>query len=188
MNRILAVLLVAWALVAVTVAQRSGASIWGTVQDAAGDPVDGALVSIRAVDQTFTTSVFTDESGEYVTPPLPARRYRMWAQAVGFGTARAELLLDGPASRSFALKMLEDFTPQLTGTEWYDALPDATADDRRMKTHRSHGLLRLPQPRGGAAESVRRAGMAHRRPDHGGDPSQRLGGQGRGSIRGAAGL
>ena len=42
MNRILAVLLVAWALVAVTVAQRSGASIWGTVQDAAGDPVDGA--------------------------------------------------------------------------------------------------------------------------------------------------
>ena len=152
MNRILVVLLVVWAWVAVTAvanaggpssAQQSGeqpaapggavASIWGTVRDAAGKPVDGALVSIRAVDQTFTTSVFTDESGEYVSPPLPGRRYRMWAQAVGFGTARAELRLDGPASQPFTLKTIEDFTPQLTGTEWYDALPDATAADRRMK-------------------------------------------------------
>ena len=145
MNRILAVLLVAWALVAVTAAANSGgpssaqqpggpgASIWGTVKDAGGEPVDGALVSIRAVDQTFTTSVFTDENGEYVSPLLPARRYRMWAQAVGFSTAHTELLLDGPASHSFALATIEDFTPQLTGTEWLDALPVATVDDRRMK-------------------------------------------------------
>ena len=95
--------------------------------------MDGAVVSIRAVDQTFTTSVFTDEHGEYVTPPVTPRRYRVWAQAVGFATERAELLVSGASSQSFTLKPLEDFTPQLTGTEWFDALPDATNTDRRMK-------------------------------------------------------
>ena len=110
------------------------ASMWGTVRDAAGNPVDGALVSIRGVDQTFTTSVFTDESGEYVSPPLTARRYRMWAQATGFATSRSDLALNGgPASQSFRLTTIEDIAPQLTGSEWLDILPTATAEDRRMK-------------------------------------------------------
>ena len=109
-------------------------SIWGTVQDAAGTPVEGAVVSIRGVDQTFTTSVFTDERGEYVSPPVTARRYRMWAQATGFATARSELaLMGGPASESFTVTPIEDIAPQLTGSEWLDILPTATAEDRRMK-------------------------------------------------------
>ena len=110
------------------------ASVWGTVRDAAGKPVDGALVSIRGVDQTFATSVYTDDNGEYVTPPLSARRYRMWAQTTGFGTVRAELQLDGrPASQAFTLPALDDITPQLTGAEWLDSLPAATAENRRMR-------------------------------------------------------
>ena len=110
------------------------ASIWGTVRDAVGNPVDGALVSIRGVDQTFTSSVFTGASGEYVSPPLTARGYRMWAQATGFATSRSELVLNGrPASQSFRLTPLEDIAPQLTGSEWLDILPTATAEDRRMK-------------------------------------------------------
>src|SRR5260221_9066397 len=96
MNRMLPVLLCSWSVVAVGVAfsakpgaveptgrrgspQGSGqsqgqgpvtASVWGTVRDAAGKPVEGAVVSIRAADQTFSTSVFTDDNGEYVMPPL----------------------------------------------------------------------------------------------------------------------
>src|SRR5262249_52963412 len=33
---------------------------------------------------------------------------------------------------SFTLSTLADVTPQLTGSEWLDSLPSATADDRRM--------------------------------------------------------
>src|SRR5215470_12455811 len=86
-------------------------SVIGTVRDAAGKPVDGALVSIRHVNQTFTTSVYTDEKGEYVTPPLAAGKYRMWAQATGFSTSRAELSLDKPATQAFTLKTLDDIAP-----------------------------------------------------------------------------
>src|SRR5690349_1718466 len=66
--------LTAAAIAAATVAPAAQAakpqSVIGTVRDAAGKAVDGALVSIRNVNQTFTTSVYTDEKGEYVTPPL----------------------------------------------------------------------------------------------------------------------
>ena len=141
MNRIITLACVGWLAVAVGCAateslqvQDGPASVWGTVHDAAGNPVDGALVSIRGVDQTFTTSVFTDESGEYVSPPLTMRHYMMWAQATGFATSRSELVLDkGPVSQSFGLTTLEDIAPQLTGSEWLDILPTETAEDRRMK-------------------------------------------------------
>src|SRR6185369_16908470 len=88
--------------VAVVGQQQPPVSVWGTVRDSAGKPVDGAVVSIRAVDQTFSTTVFTDDSGDYVMPPLSARRYRMWAQATGFNTARSDVVLAGrPVSQSF---------------------------------------------------------------------------------------
>ena len=141
MNRIITLACVGWLAAAVGCAatespqvQDGPASVWGTVHDAAGNPIDGALVSIRGVDQTFTTSVFTDESGEYVSPPLTARRYKIWAQTTGFATARSELVLDeGTVSQSFELATLEDIAPQLTGSEWLDILPTETAEDRRMK-------------------------------------------------------
>jgi streptogramin lyase len=125
----------AMTIAAVMPAAQSAAtqSVWGTVRDGAGKPVDGALVSIRSVNQTFTTSVFTDEKGEYVTPPLASGRYRMWAEATGFGTERADLTLGKPSSQSFTLRALDDFGPQLTGTEWFDALPETAAEDKRAK-------------------------------------------------------
>src|SRR5437899_2182407 len=79
------------------------ASIWGGVKDAAGKPVDGALVSIKPANSTMTTHVFTDENGEYVTPPMPAQHYAMWAQAAGFATERTDVGLDGPATKAFTL-------------------------------------------------------------------------------------
>src|SRR5262249_5161853 len=157
MNRVLAVTVVAWSSVAMAavvsdrfavVSAKPGAqalrsdrptelpsataAVWGVVRDTAGSPVDGGVVSFRGIDQTITTSVFTDEHGEYVTPPLPAGRYRAWAQAVGFATERSELSLGRPTSESFTLRPIDDFSAQLTGAEWGEALPAATADDRPM--------------------------------------------------------
>src|SRR5437773_2207844 len=113
----------------------SPSTLMGTIRDVDGRPLNGVPVSARASDQTFTTSVYTDNKGEYVFPTLPRGDYKVWAQAAGFSTARADLTLDGakPAVQAFMLKPLANFDPQFTGVEWYDALPDDTADHRRLK-------------------------------------------------------
>ena len=44
--------------------------------------------------------MFTDATGDYYFPPLPAGKYRVWAQAVTFNTAKAEVdLARAPASK-----------------------------------------------------------------------------------------
>src|SRR5437588_251450 len=115
--------------------RSSLSSLMGTIRDADGKLLNGVPVSAQASDQTFTTSVYTDDKGEYVFPTLPGGDYKVWAQAVGFSTARVDLMLDGakPTVQPFMLKRLANFEPQFTGVEWYDALPDDTADHRRLK-------------------------------------------------------
>ena len=110
------------------------ARLSGTVT-AEGRPLDGVAVSVRAPDTTITTSVYTDERGEYVFPPLPAGRYEMWAQAVGYATRKTTVSLDAatPTQQPLSLAPIKDFSRQLTGVEWYDALPDDTPEHRRMK-------------------------------------------------------
>ena len=65
------------------VAPKGSSGLTGTARTAEGKPLEGVVVSAKAKDSTITTSVFTDEKGEYVFPPLPAAPYRVWAQAVG---------------------------------------------------------------------------------------------------------
>ena len=112
-----------------------GTALKGNIQSASGQSLEGVAVSAREDGKTYTTSVFTDEQGAYSFPALEKGRYRVWAQTVGFQTARAELNLDGaPALRhDFKLQTLADFSKQLTGTEWFASLPEDTAENRRMK-------------------------------------------------------
>ena len=107
----------------------------GTVKSAAGKPLEGVGVSARASDRTFTTTVYTDAQGKYYFPPLEAGHYKMWAQAVGFDAGKAELDLAAgkSAQQSFTLAALKDFSHQLSGAEWMASLPEATAQDRRLK-------------------------------------------------------
>ncbi len=107
----------------------------GLIRDSRGKPLNGVAVSVRSREQTFTTSVYTDDQGEYLFPQLAAGKYQLWAQAVTYTTERAELTLDGShtVSRNLTLQPLANFEAQLTGVEWYDALPDDTADHRRLK-------------------------------------------------------
>ena len=111
----------------------------GAVTAADGEPMPGVAVSARAEGSSVTTSVFTDEAGRYyfpaLEPPLAGGPYQVWAQAVGYERANANVVLD-PArrsSRDFTLAAAADFTHQLSGVEWLDALPAATREDRRLK-------------------------------------------------------
>ena len=115
----------------------TGRTLSGATRDARGMPLEGVAVSARAVDKTYTTTVFTDEEGNYFFPPLAGGRYRLWAQATGYVTALAEAAIDAaaPARSVFTLNPIEaeDALRQLRGPEWLAALPEETFEDRRMK-------------------------------------------------------
>ena len=111
-------------------------SVLGFVHSSDGKNVEGIGVSARKNGATFTTTVYTDESGKFWFPPMPAGQYKLWAQAVGFETYKTDVTIsDGSeATASLTLRPLADFHKQLSGTEWAESLPEDTPDDRRMKT------------------------------------------------------
>src|SRR3954453_4580681 len=106
----------------------------GTVVSAKGEKISGATVSAKA--GTITTRVFTDKAGNFQFSPLPEGSYRVWAQALGYQTARTALDLSG--DRKVDLKLArnsdaEQTFRQLPGNLALDSLPEASDDDKRMK-------------------------------------------------------
>ena len=97
--------------------------------------MEGVTVSAKRDGMTITTSVFTDDEGVYIFPPLKEGQYQVWAQAVGFETGRGQTSLNGasPVHQNYALKTTNDLSRQLTGADWMASLPEDTPGDRRMK-------------------------------------------------------
>ena len=114
-------------------AHAADAVLSGTITSAAGEKLGGVTVSAKPAGGTVTTSVFTDESGNYYFPPLPAGKYRVWAQAVSFATAKAEVDLSAAPKQGFVLNPIKDFVRQLPGNVMLSALPEETDQDKRMK-------------------------------------------------------
>jgi len=105
-------------------AQNAGVLLTGAITSASGEKMEGVVISARASGQSFTTSVYTDASGEYVFPRLPAGPYKVWAQAVGFEAGRADLSVSGSVQRqNFTLAAKKGFESQLSGDRWVDGLP-----------------------------------------------------------------
>jgi streptogramin lyase len=121
-----------------TVSQSASASgnLSGSIKSSEGKPLGGIGVSARADSETFTTTVYTDESGRYSFPPLKSGQYKVWAQAVSFETSKSGVTLSEGSKKQVDLTLasMTDFHKQLSGTEWAASLPEETPDDRRMKT------------------------------------------------------
>ena len=114
-------------------ADESGSLLAGTVKSDSGEKMAGVTVSAKAEGRNITTSVFTDQQGDYYFPPLAPGEYQVWAQADTFETARAKVNVTGTRHQDFTLKPLKDFQRQLTGDQLLASLPDSTPDDRRLK-------------------------------------------------------
>ena len=120
-------------------AATTSSPVRGVVRSANREALEGIAVTMRPEGKAVSIAVFTDEQGEFLFPPLQAPfgsgKYRVWAQGVGFETASAELAVGGmeSARQDFTLKPIKDFTSQLSGAEWLEALPAETSEDRRMK-------------------------------------------------------
>ena len=109
----------------------------GTITSVSGDKMGGVTVSAKAEGSTITTSVYTDEAGGYYFPALPDGKYRVWAQAVTFQTAKDNVDLTKTTLKDFVLTPItnqEDWVRQLPGDEFLAALPGDAPDDFRMKT------------------------------------------------------
>jgi streptogramin lyase len=106
----------------------------GTIKSATGEPVGGVTVSAKAAGAAVTTTVYTDEAGRYFFPALPNGHYRVWAQALSFGTAKGTLDLAANAKQDFTVAPLTgDYFRQLPGDLAMASLPEASNDDKRLK-------------------------------------------------------
>jgi streptogramin lyase len=117
-------------------AEPTTSTLSGTVKSSDGKPLEGVGVSARCSSETFTTTVYTDESGRFLFPAMKSGQYKIWAQSVGFDIDSTEAGLSDGAKKQVDLTLasLADFHKQLSGTEWAASLPENTPDDRRMKT------------------------------------------------------
>src|SRR3954447_12743455 len=110
------------------------APLSGSIKTKDGAPMAGVTVSAKMDGTPITTTVFTDQAGRYFFPDMPEGKYRVWAQAIAYEPAKGEVELKAAKSQNFTLQSTKDFVPQLPGDEILAALPEATADDARMKT------------------------------------------------------
>src|SRR4051794_22800229 len=101
-----ATVLATTALLTVTTSNPAAADalLAGTITSAAGDNMGGVTVSAKAEGSTITTSVYTDEAGRYYFPALPEGKYRVWAQALTFQTARDNFDLTKATRQNFVLQ------------------------------------------------------------------------------------
>src|SRR5262245_38097974 len=109
----------------------------GTIASASGEKMGGVTVSAKAEGSVTTTTVYTDEAGEYYFPPLPSGKYKVWAQAISFETAKGDVDLSAARRQDFKLSPLTDANQkvrQLPGDIIYASLPEENAQDARMKT------------------------------------------------------
>ncbi len=115
-------------------AAQADAPLSGSIKTRDGAPMAGVTVSAKMEGTPITTTVFTDQAGRYFFPDMPDGKYRVWAQAVTYEAGRGEVELKAAQSQNFTLQPTKDFVRQLSGDEMLAALPEATADDARMKT------------------------------------------------------
>src|SRR5882672_8221592 len=85
-----------------------GPKFRGAVKSSNGKPLEGVTVSLRGQGKTFVTTVFTNQQGVYIFPPVEKDlKYSLWAQAEGFQTARLDVSAVGGETQQVAALQLK---------------------------------------------------------------------------------
>jgi mono/diheme cytochrome c family protein len=117
-------------------AQAADQLLAGAITSASGQKLEGVTVSAKRDGTTITTSVYTDQDGNYYFPPLADGKYQVWAQALGFETAKGSVDLTATRKHNIALKPIADreaMIRQLPSELLVAALPEDSEDDARIK-------------------------------------------------------
>ncbi len=117
-------------------AQAADAVLSGTITSAAGEKMAGVTVSAKPDGSTITTSVYTDQQGNYYFPPMPAGKYQVWAQALTYERSNGAIDLAAARRADLVLKPITDperRIRQMPGEILMAALPEATPEDANTK-------------------------------------------------------
>src|SRR5271170_6420985 len=68
-------------------AQSTFGSIRGTVQDASGAVIPGALVTVHSLDETFERQITTNDSGDFIVENLKSGHYKVTVHHTGLADA-----------------------------------------------------------------------------------------------------
>ena len=108
----------------------------GSITSASGQKLEGVQISAKKEGTTITTSVYTDQNGEYFFPAMADGKYQVWAQTLGFGTAKNAVDLTGTKHQDFKLAAItdpEERIRQMPPEMLAAALPDQTEADANIK-------------------------------------------------------
>jgi streptogramin lyase/mono/diheme cytochrome c family protein len=136
MMKMRSMLLATAAAMIATTSYAADQQLSGQINSAAGQRLDGVTVSAKMAGSTITTSVYTDEQGMYYFPAMPEGQYQVWAQALGFERANADVNLNGTKRQNLSLQTITDPEArwrQLPGELVMAALPEENAEDVHMK-------------------------------------------------------
>src|SRR6266576_5241900 len=123
-------------LVTTVASQAAEQNLSGTITSATGEKLGGVTVSAKRDGTTITTSVYTEEQGNYYFQPMETGKYNVWAQALAFETSKSAVDLLAAKRQNLALKAITDKERafrQLPGEMMIAALPEATVEDANMK-------------------------------------------------------
>src|SRR5437879_1096650 len=119
-----------------TTAQAADQLLAGAITSTAGQKLEGVTVSAKREGTTITTSVYTDQAVNYYVPPQAEGKYQVWAQALGFETAKASVDVTATRKHNISLKPMADREAairQLPSELLVAALPEETEADARIK-------------------------------------------------------
>jgi len=117
-------------------AQAADQILSGAIVSASGGKLEGVTVSAKREGTSITTSVYSDQDGNYYFPPLAEGKYQVWAQALGFETTKGSADLAAGRKHNITLKPMADkeaMIRQLPSELLVAALPEATPEDAAIK-------------------------------------------------------
>ncbi len=117
-------------------AQAADVVLSGTISSGSGQKMVGATVSAKQDGSSITTSVYTDEQGNYYFPPMPAGKYQVWAQTLSFEMTKNAVDLAAARRTDLVLKPITDAERrirQMPGEMLMAALPEETPEDANTK-------------------------------------------------------
>jgi hypothetical protein len=127
-------------LVVATALAPSAASadqlLTGAITSPTGQKMEGVLISAQKDGSTITTTVYTDLNGEYFFPAMADGKYHVWAQTLGFQTAKGDVDLNATKHQDFKLAEItdpEERIKQLPPEMLAAALPEDTEADANIK-------------------------------------------------------
>lgn len=126
-------------------AQSGTASVRGTIQDAQGEIVAGANVTLRSETKGFSRTQVTNDSGNFVFTAVPPDTYSLEVETAGFKKAivsKVEALIDTPKEVSVTLEV-GNVTETVTVSTSTEA-PLNTTDASLGNTINQQQIIQLP--------------------------------------------